>query len=115
MKDELRKSALKLSGGQQQRLCIARALTIKPQMILLDEPCSALDVKNMEIIEALLTDLKQKYTIVLVTHNISQAKRIADDVIFLLDGKVVEMGTADDIFNRPENIDTMRYISGSFG
>lgn len=115
VKDELQKNALKLSGGQQQRLCIARALTTEPEMILLDEPCSALDVKNMEIIEALLVELKKNYTIVLVTHNISQAKRIADDVIFILDGQIVEMGTSERIFNEPQNIDTMRYISGSFG
>ena len=94
VKDELGKSALKLSGGQQQRLCIARALTAKPEVLLLDEPCSALDVKSTEVIEQLLLRLKESYTIVIVTHNLFQARRIADDCLFLLNGTVWEQGEA---------------------
>ena len=90
VQDELGKSALKLSGGQQQRLCIARALTAEPEILLLDEPCSALDVKSTQIIEELLLKLKEKYTIVIVTHNLFQARRIADDCIFMLNGQLWE-------------------------
>lgn len=103
VKDEMKKSALKLSGGQQQRLCIARALTIEPEVLLLDEPCSALDVKNTEIIEKLLVDLKKEYTIIIVTHNLNQAKRIADKVVFMFEGEVIEEGTPEEIFENPKD------------
>lgn len=115
VKHDMRKNAAKLSGGQQQRLCIARALTTKPKILLLDEPCSALDVKNMEIIEKLLLELKEQYTIILVTHNISQAKRIADDVVFMLDGQVVESGPKNEFFENPKDVKTHEYINGTFG
>ncbi len=115
VKDHLKKNADKLSGGQKQRLCIARALTIKPKVLLLDEPCSALDVKNIAIIEKLLLELKKNYTIVLVTHNISQAKRIADDVVFMLDGKIVEKNNKDEFFMNPCDEKTKEYLHGDFG
>lgn len=115
VKEDFHKSAMKLSGGQQQRLCIARALTTKPQVLLLDEPCSALDVKNIEIIESLLMELKKTYTIVLVTHNIAQAKRIADHVVFILEGQIVETGEAESFFKAPKMTETQQYLSGSFG
>lgn len=115
VKDDLKKSALKLSGGQQQRLCIARALTVDPQILLLDEPCSALDVKNTEIIEELLLQLKKDRTIVIVTHNIAQARRIADKVIFLYEGKLVEEGTAEQIFEAPTQEKTRQFLSGRIG
>ena len=114
VKSELQKSALKLSGGQQQRLCIARALTAQPQVLLLDEPCSALDVKSTEVIEKLLLELKRDYTIVIVTHNLFQAKRIADDCIFMLNGKLWEQGTTEEIFNNPHRQETRDYLQGAY-
>ena len=114
VKDELNKSALKLSGGQQQRLCIARALTAQPDILLLDEPCSALDVKSTEIIEQLLLKLKERYTIVIVTHNLFQARRIADDCIFMLNGQLWEQGTAEELFERPQRQETKEYLQGAF-
>ena len=114
MKDELHKSALKLSGGQQQRLCIARALTANPDVLLLDEPCSALDVKSTEIIEQLLLKLKEKYTIVIVTHNLFQARRIADDCIFMLNGQLWEQGSAAELFANPKRQETKDYLQGTF-
>lgn len=111
----LGKSALKLSGGQAQRLCIARALTIKPQILLLDEPCSALDVINTKKIEDLLLALKKDYTIIIVTHNLAQAKRISDNTIFIYNGKIVESGPADKIFNNPDNELTKDYVLGTIG
>jgi phosphate transport system ATP-binding protein len=96
VKDDLKMKATKLSGGQQQRLCLARALTMNPQLLLLDEPCSSLDAQNAAIIEALLLRLKERYTIVFVTHNLAQAKRISDDVIFLDDGQIKEAFRYDD-------------------
>ena len=114
VKDELNKSALKLSGGQQQRLCIARALTVQPEVLLLDEPCSALDVKSTEIIEQLLLKLKAHYTIVIVTHNLFQARRIADDCIFMLNGELWEQGTAEELFEHPQRQETKDYVQGAF-
>ena len=114
VKDELNKSALKLSGGQQQRLCIARALTAGPEILLLDEPCSALDVKSTQIIEELLLKLKEQYTIVIVTHNLFQARRIADDCIFMLDGQLWEQNTTEELFNNPQRQETKDYLQGAY-
>jgi len=114
VKDELNKSALKLSGGQQQRLCIARALTVRPEVLLLDEPCSALDVKSTETIEKLLLELKERYTIVIVTHNLFQARRIADDCIFMLNGRVWEQNTVEELFASPQRQETQDYLRGAY-
>ena len=114
VKDELHKSALKLSGGQQQRLCIARALTAEPEILLLDEPCSALDVKSTQTIEELLLKLKETYTIVIVTHNLFQAKRIADDCVFMLNGQVWEQNTAEALFSAPQKQETRDYLQGVY-
>ena len=114
VKDELNKNALKLSGGQQQRLCIARALTADPEILLLDEPCSALDVKSTQIIEELLLKLKEKYTIVIVTHNLFQARRIADDCIFMLNGQLWEQNTTEELFNNPQKQETKDYLQGAY-
>lgn len=115
VKDDLNKSALKLSGGQKQRLCIARALTVEPEILLLDEPCSALDVKASAIIEDMLMELKQHYTIVIVTHNIAQAKRIADDAAFFYEGHLVEHGEAKELFENPKEEETKSFLSGIYG
>ena len=114
VKDELHKSALKLSGGQQQRLCIARALTAEPEILLLDEPCSALDVKSTQIIEELLLKLKERYTIVIVTHNLFQARRIADDCVFMLNGQLWEQNTTEELFNNPQRQETKDYLQGVY-
>ena len=114
VKDDLNKSALKLSGGQQQRLCIARALTAKPKILLLDEPCSALDVKSTQNIEELLLRLKENYTIVIVTHNLFQARRIADDCIFLLNGQLWEQNTTKELFENPQKQETKDYLQGAY-
>ena len=114
VKEELNKSALKLSGGQQQRLCIARALTAQPEILLLDEPCSALDVKSTQTIEELLLKLKEQYTIVIVTHNLFQAKRIADDCIFLLNGQLWEQNTTEELFSDPQKQETKDYLQGAY-
>ncbi len=114
VKDELHKSALKLSGGQQQRLCIARALTAGPDILLLDEPCSALDAKSTQVIEQLLLKLKERYTIVIVTHNLFQAKRIADDCIFMLNGRIHEQGPARELFDAPQKPETRDYLLGVY-
>ena len=114
VKDELNKSALKLSGGQQQRLCIARALTAEPEILLLDEPCSALDVKSTQIIEQLLLKLKENYTIVIVTHNLFQARRIADDCIFMLNGQLWEQNSTEELFNNPQKQETKDYLQGAY-
>ena len=111
----LNMSALKLSGGQQQRMCIARALLPKPEILLMDEPCSSLDIKNTAIIEKLLLELKKKYTILIVTHNLAQAKRVSDNTIFMLNGKVVESGKTEKVFNSPQNGKTKDYITGIYG
>lgn len=115
VKDELEKSALKLSGGQQQRLCIARSLTVNPEILLLDEPCSALDIQNTNKVEELLKKLSQKYTIVIVTHNLFQAKRLSDYTAFFLDGKLVEYDKTENIFGNPKEEKTREYIKGLFG
>ena len=114
VKDELHKSALKLSGGQQQRLCIARALTVNPEILLLDEPCSALDVKSTQIIEELLLKLKEHYTIVIVTHNLFQARRIADECIFMLNGEIWEQNSAEELFANPRRQETTDYLQGAY-
>ena len=110
VKDNLNKSAKKLSGGQQQRLCIARALTVEPEVLLLDEPCSALDVQSTTSIEEMLLEIKKQYTIVLVTHNIQQARRIADQTIFLQNGKLVEMGPTEELFENPKEEETRKFL-----
>ncbi|WP_312158738.1 phosphate ABC transporter ATP-binding protein [Oscillibacter sp.] len=115
VKDRLDKSALKLSGGQQQRLCIARALTAEPEVLLLDEPCSALDVKSIEAIEAMLLKLRETYTIILVTHNIAQARRIADYTAFFNNGRLVEFGEKDALFLQPRQEETKAFLSGIYG
>lgn len=115
VKENLNSSALKLSGGQKQRLCIARALTINPSLLLLDEPCSALDILNSNIIETTLKKISEKLTIVIVTHNLAQAKRIADYTAFMMDGKIEEYAPTDILFNSPTNIKTKQYLEGLFG
>ena len=114
-KDRLQTSALKLSGGQQQRLCIARILALEPEIIMLDEPCSGLDPISTASIEKTLMTLKEKYTILLVPHNIQQASRVADRVGFFLSGELVEEGPVDQIFTRPKDKRTEDYIEGKFG
>jgi len=115
VKDRLNDSALDLSGGQQQRLCIARALAVKPEVILMDEPCSALDPSATAKIEQLMTELKNKYTVVIVTHNMQQAARVSDYTAFLYVGKLIEYDLTDDIFENPKNKLTENYITGRFG
>ncbi len=115
VKNDLKMPATRLSGGQQQRLCIARAVTLRPEVILMDEPSSALDPVSTLKIEDLIKHLKKKYTIVIVTHNMQQAQRIADKTVFMYLGEVKEEGTTDDIFNNPKNEMTANYISGYFG
>ncbi|MGH4122192.1 MAG: phosphate ABC transporter ATP-binding protein [Clostridium sp.] len=115
VKDILKSSALKLSGGQQQRLCIARTLTVEPEIILMDEPCSALDLNNIAIIEETLKKLSEKYTIIIVTHNLAQARRISDYTAFMMDGQIQEYDKTEKIFTNPENESTKQYVSGLFG
>jgi phosphate transport system ATP-binding protein len=115
VKEDLKSSGASLSGGQQQRLCIARALAVEPEVILMDEPCSALDPAATAKIEQLVTDLKKDYTVVIVTHNLQQAARVADWTIFMYLGKLVEFGETKDIFERPKEALTERYITGKFG
>jgi phosphate transport system ATP-binding protein len=115
VKDRLKKSALGLSGGQQQRLCIARALSVEPEILLMDEPTSALDPASTMRIEELMDDLRQNYTVVIVTHNMQQAARISDKTAFFLVGELVEMGNTDDIFSMPKDKRTEDYITGRFG
>ena len=115
VKDRLKKSALGLSGGQQQRLCIARALAVQPEVILLDEPTSALDPISTLKIEELLLQLKDQYTIAIVTHNMQQASRIADYTAFFLVGEMVEYGSTKDVFGMPKDKRTEDYITGRFG
>lgn len=115
IKDEMNKSALSLSGGQQQRLCIARELTVEPEILLLDEPCSALDIQNTMKIEEMLKNLSSKYTIVIVTHNLAQAKRIADKTAFFFDGELIEYNDTEVIFTNPKDEKTKNYINGIFG
>ncbi|MBQ9130648.1 MAG: phosphate ABC transporter ATP-binding protein [Clostridia bacterium] len=115
VKDRLKKSALGLSGGQQQRLCIARALAVKPKILLMDEPTSALDPISTSKIEELVLQLKQSYTIVMVTHNMQQAARVSDYTAFFLLGELVETGQTERLFSYPEDKRTEDYITGRFG
>jgi len=114
IKFQLNTSALELSGGQQQRLCIARTLAIEPEVILMDEPCSALDPTSMLRIEELMKELKEQYTIILVTHNMQQASRVSDFTGFLYLGRIIEFGNTNQIFTRPKEKLTEDYISGRF-
>ncbi len=113
--NDLNMSAMKLSGGQQQRLSIARALTVEPEILLLDEPCSALDVKNTTIIEEMLLRFSEEYTIIIVTHNLSQAKRISDYTAFILDGELVEYSETKEMFSNPKDKRTKEYLEGIYG
>ncbi|MED1205499.1 phosphate ABC transporter ATP-binding protein PstB [Heyndrickxia acidicola] len=115
VKDRLNSSAMGMSGGQQQRLVIARVLAIEPGVILMDEPASALDPISTSKIEELILELKEKFTIVIVTHSMQQAARVSDDTAFFLNGEVIEYGNTNDIFTRPEKQATEDYISGRFG
>ena len=115
MKDNLKKSALALSGGQQQRLCIARALAVAPDVLLMDEPTSALDPISTSKIEDCVMELKEKYTIIIVTHNMQQAVRISDKTVFFLLGEIIEAGNTEQIFSIPKNKKTEDYITGRFG
>lgn len=115
VKDILKKNALGMSGGQQQRLCIARALAVEPKVLLMDEPTSALDPISTSRIEELVMELKEKYTIVMVTHNMQQAVRVSDHTAFFLLGELVEFGKTDDIFSQPKDQRTEDYITGRFG
>lgn len=115
VKDRLKKSALGMSGGQQQRLCIARALAIEPEVILMDEPTSALDPISTSRIEDLAIELKNEYTIIMVTHNMQQATRISDNTAFFLLGEMIEYGDTEKLFSMPQNKKTEDYITGRFG
>jgi phosphate transport system ATP-binding protein len=115
VKDRLKKSALALSGGQQQRLCIARALATNPDILLLDEPASALDPASTARVEDLLFELKVNYTIVIVTHNMQQAARVSDETAFFDSGRLIEMGRTEELFTRPRQKRTEEYITGQFG
>ena len=113
--DRLQTSALELSGGQQQRLCIARVLAVDPEVVLMDEPCSALDPISTARIEELIEQLRERYTVVIVTHNMQQAARVSDNTAFLLDGNLVEVGETERIFTNPSDRRTEDYITGRFG
>jgi phosphate transport system ATP-binding protein len=115
VKDKLKKSAYELSGGQQQRLCIARALAIEPSLILMDEPASALDPISTAKIEELIYELKNKYTIIIVTHNMQQAGRVSDNTAFFYLGELIEFDKTKTMFINPQNIKTQNYITGRFG
>lgn len=115
VKDRLKKSAIGLSGGQQQRLCIARSIAVEPEVILMDEPTSALDPISTSKIEELMDVLKEKYTIVIVTHNMQQAGRISDKTAFFLNGEIVEYGKTEEMFHMPKDKRTEDYITGRFG
>jgi phosphate transport system ATP-binding protein len=115
VKDRLQTSALGLSGGQQQRLCIARAIAVNPEVILMDEPCSALDPKSTARVEELIGELRNEFTILIVTHNMQQAARVSDLTAFLFEGYLVEYGKTEDIFTKPRNKQTEDYITGRFG
>jgi phosphate transport system ATP-binding protein len=115
VKDRLKKSALGLSGGQQQRICIARALAVEPEVLLMDEPTSALDPISTLKVEELMEELRKKYTVVIVTHNMQQATRVSDYTAFFLLGKLIEYDTTDNIFSRPQQKKTEEYITGRFG
>jgi phosphate transport system ATP-binding protein len=115
VKDDLQKPAVQLSGGQQQRLCIARAVALRPEVILMDEPCSALDPISTQKIEALILKLRQDYTIAIVTHNMQQAQRVADYVAFMYLGELIEFDECRTVFDRPNHELTRNYVSGHFG
>src|SRR6516225_5585565 len=115
VKDRLNRPGISLSGGQQQRLCVARALAVKPEVLLMDEPCSALDPISTARIEELLLELKENYTIVIVTHNMQQAARASDSTAFMLNGELVEFGPTAELFTRPRDKRTEDYITGRFG
>jgi phosphate transport system ATP-binding protein len=115
VKDRLNENALSLSGGQQQRLCIARALAINPEILLMDEPASALDPKSTLKIEDLINELKKDYTIIIVTHNMQQAGRVSDYTGFFFEGRLIEFGKTEDIFTKPKEKETEDYITGRFG
>lgn len=115
VKDRLQNSAMGMSGGQQQRLCIARTLAVEPEVLLMDEPCSALDPISTMKIEELVSELKERYTIVMVTHNMQQAARVSDSTAFFLNGKLVEYDLTDTIFTKPKHKKTEDYITGRFG
>ena len=115
VKDRLHQPALSLSGGQQQRLCIARAISTVPEVLLMDEPCSALDPASTARVEDLIFELKEQFTIVIVTHNMQQASRVSDRTAFFYQGRVVEVGATTDIFTRPQKQETEDYVTGKFG
>jgi len=115
VKDRLKSPGASLSGGQQQRLCIARALAVEPEVLLMDEPCSALDPVATLKIEELIGELKQRVTVVIVTHNMQQAARVADSTVFMLSGELVEVGPTDKIFTNPDDDRTEQYVTGKFG
>jgi len=115
VKDRLHESALGLSGGQMQRLCIARAIAVNPEVILMDEPCSALDPKSTARVEELITELRKDYTIIIVTHNMQQAARVSDYTAFLYEGVLIEFGLTQGIFMKPRKKQTQDYITGRFG
>jgi phosphate transport system ATP-binding protein len=115
VKNRLKAPGVGLSGGQQQRLCIARALAVEPEVMLMDEPCSALDPVATLRIEELIGDLKQRVTIVIVTHNMQQAARVADTTVFMLDGELVEVGPTEKLFTTPDDERTEQYVTGKFG
>lgn len=115
VKDRLKASAMGMSGGQQQRLCIARLLAVEPEVLLMDEPCSALDPISTMKVEELVSELKKDYTIVMVTHNMQQAARVSDNTAFFLNGELVEYDKTDLIFTRPKEKRTEDYITGRFG
>ncbi|MBV9474295.1 MAG: phosphate ABC transporter ATP-binding protein, partial [Solirubrobacterales bacterium] len=115
VKNRLSEPGIGLSGGQQQRLCIARTIAVEPEVILMDEPCSALDPVATLKVEELIDELKERYTIVIVTHNMQQAGRVANTTAFMLDGELVEHGATTDIFTNPKDERTERYVTGKFG
>lgn len=115
VKDRLKDPAISLSGGQQQRLCIARAIAVRPSILLMDEPTSALDPLSTNIVEDLISDLKQEYTVILVSHNIAQVGRVADYTAFFLSGELVEFGPTEELFQAPKDKRTEDYITGRFG
>jgi phosphate transport system ATP-binding protein len=115
VKDRLGSPALRLSGGQQQRLCLARTLAVKPDVLLMDEPCSALDPRATAVIEALIHDLARDYAVVLVTHNLAQARRVADECAFMLDGTIIERGTRADVLDHPRHDIVRDFVTGRIG
>ena len=115
VKDRLNDSAFSLSGGQQQRLCIARALAVEPEIVLMDEPCSALDPSATSKIESLMRDLSERYTVIIVTHNLQQAARVSDFTAFMYVGRLVEYGNTTSVFENPKSELTEKYITGKFG